>query len=57
MVAMRIFGMSSIGSYLFFFLGGLVRFAVNTIRAKFFGHREYFGGTRTTTRTGPILRR
>jgi len=56
MFAMRAFGMSSIGSHLFFLLGGLVRFAVNTIRAKFFGHREYFpqGDTRTTTRTGPI---
>jgi len=39
--AMRIFRMNSIGNHLVFFLGGLVRFGINTFRVKFFGHREY----------------
>jgi len=42
--------MNSIGSYLLSFLGGLVKFLINTIRVKIFRHREYSPnrGTRTT---------
>jgi hypothetical protein len=36
--------MNSKGGYLFSALGGLVRFVINTIRVKFFGHQEYFPG-------------
>ena len=56
----RIAGMSSIGNHLFFFFGGLVRFTINTIRVKVFGHREYFpqgSGTSTSTGGGRHLRR
>jgi len=41
LVIIRVVGMSSIGNHLFFFFGGLVRFTINTIRVKVFGHREY----------------
>ncbi|CFW93089.1 membrane protein of unknown function [endosymbiont DhMRE of Dentiscutata heterogama] len=36
----RLIRMNSIGANLFSLSGGLVRFAINTIRAKFLGHRE-----------------
>lgn len=39
---MRWVGMNSIGSYLFSLLGGLVKFIINTLRVKLFGHREHF---------------
>jgi hypothetical protein len=42
LVFMRKVGMSSVGGHLLAFLGGIVRCAINTIRVKFFGHREYF---------------
>jgi len=53
--------MSSIGNHLFFFFGGLVRFIINTIRVKAFGHREYSpqgsSGRRGTGGGGRTLRR
>jgi len=57
----RLAGMSSIGNHLFFFFGGLVRFIINTIRVKAFGHREYSpqgsSGRRGTGGGGRTLRR
>ncbi|MCE8164057.1 MAG: hypothetical protein I3274_07720 [Candidatus Moeniiplasma glomeromycotorum] len=41
-LVMYSFRANSIGNYLFTTLGGLVRFAINAIRAKYFGHREYY---------------
>jgi hypothetical protein len=56
LLLMRSFGMSSVGSHLLSFLGGLVKFTINIIRVKFFGHRERYsprGSTRTTPSFSP----
>ncbi|KLL04648.1 MAG: hypothetical protein MRERV_15c018 [Mycoplasmataceae bacterium RV_VA103A] len=42
MILPRAFGMNNIGTNLLSLLGGLVKFVINTIRVKFFGHREYW---------------
>lgn len=43
-------GMNSVGNYSISALGGLIKFIINTLRVKFFGHREYQpGGDEKTT--------
>jgi hypothetical protein len=54
---MYFLGANSVGNYLFSILGGLVRFVINTIRVKFFGHREYSPGKKNySVRTYPMPR-
>ena len=50
----RLVGMNSVGNNLFSLFSGLVRFTINTVRVKIFGHREYFPqGGRARTSASP----